>query len=355
MFFLRAPQHGGTENVVVQLCEALKPHVRKIVICGANGFDRSKISESDIKYVEIPDITIKRIGTSMVVLRTLRKIIQEDEITIVHAHHRMALIYATLLQRTIPFLLFYTAHNSFQDKKMIYRYALKRSGVIACGEAVKNNIVTRYGIEKNSITVIHNAVRPYFGTEEPDALLIKLRESGHRLVGNFARLTKEKGVDVFIKAVSQIKGHNNVKYVIVGDGEEREQLESMAKKCDIFDRVLFLGFRKDVQNIMQQMDFIVISSFIEGLPLVPIEAFSVGKTVIGTNIDGTNEIVQHNYNGMLVEANDIKGMADTIELLLSDDKMLHDMEARAYETYCEGYSYERFKNDYLLFYERKIA
>lgn len=91
----------------------------------------------------------------------------------------------------------------------------------------------------------------------------------------------------FIDAAEIVtRSHPEVRFVVVGDGELKNQLHEYVKSKKLQDVFLFLGYRNDIQNVISQLDFIVLSSLWEGLPLTPIEAYSVGKTVIGTAVDG---------------------------------------------------------------------
>ena len=104
----------------------------------------------------------------------------------------------------------------------------------------------------------------------------------------------------------------NVVFFLVGEGELKESLIHLTEQMGISKNVVFMGYRDDIQNVMSQLDFVVLSSLWEGLPLTPIEAFSVGKTVIGTQVDGTPEIIYDGINGYLVEPKNAKQLANKI-------------------------------------------
>ena len=115
-----------------------------------------------------------------------------------------------------------------------------------------------------------------------------------------------------------------------------------------------MGYRTDVQNLMKQSDLIVLSSLWEGYPLTPIEAFSVGKTIIATAVDGTVEIVDDNVNGYLVEARDYKAIADKIIYLQENRGKLESFEKEAKCKYSEKLSFEKFSQHYVEYYEEQI-
>ena len=123
----------------------------------------------------------------------------------------------------------------------------------------------------------------------------------------------------------------------------------MVKEKNMDEYITFLGYRSDIQNVMSQMDFIVLSSLWEGLPLTPIEAFSVGKTVVATAVDGTPEIVQNGINGILIKPKDIKEMVSNICYLLHNIDVIDRFQVSAKERYKE-FSFEKLRMNYVEFY-----
>ena len=111
-----------------------------------------------------------------------------------------------------------------------------------------------------------------------------------------------------------------------------------------------LGYRSDIQNVMSQCDFIVLSSLWEGLPLTPIEAFSVSKTVVATSVDGTPEIVKNNVNGLLVEPKNVEQLADKICFLIENKDIRVKLELCAKYTFDEQFSFSKLEENYIQYY-----
>ena len=353
LMFPRTMGLGGTEGVVLQLCRILQPKVSKIVVCSSGGVHEAKLQEMGITHYTIPDIENKSPKTLLKVLTTVSRIIRKEKITVVHTHHRMAALYARLLRFFHRITAVNTSHNTFTDKRDLTRFALSGSHLIACGEMVKQNLTEAYGIPPERITVIHNAVEPFSGQLQPDPDLSALREAGYALVGNVGRLSEQKGMPYFLQSLPTVKAeYPKVKYVVVGDGEDRDQLEVLTDTLDIREDVLFLGYRSDIRNVMSQMDFLVLSSLWEGLPLTPIEAFSMGKTVVGTAVDGTTEVIAHEKNGLLIPPRDPAAIADGVLRLLSDLPLRKRMEQAALATYSEEFSFDIYAQRVEVFYSK---
>lgn len=111
-----------------------------------------------------------------------------------------------------------------------------------------------------------------------------------------------------------------------------------------------MGFRKDIKSTIFQCDVLVLSSIYEGLPLTPMEAFSVSKAVIGSNIDGTNEVIENQYNGLLFENKNYQDLASCIENVYKNRELLQKLNSNAYITYKEKFGIEAFSKKYLEFY-----
>lgn len=351
LMITRTMDLGGTENVVLQLCEILTGKVNKIIVCSSGGVHEKKLQEMGIKHYLIPDITSKNPMDMLKSCRLIKSIIDKEQITIVHSHHRMAAFYAELVApRSVVKVA--NAHNTFTDKKELTQLAYRNTKVVAVGEMVKKNLIDYFEISKEQVCVIHNAVKPFDGKIVPVEILYMEHAKGNVLIGNIGRLSEQKGMTYFIEAAKiTAKAHPEARFIIVGDGEEKEQLQAQVKVKGLQDKVLFLGYRNDIQNVMSQLDFVVLSSLWEGLPLTPIEAYSVGKTVIGTAVDGTPEIIRDGVDGYLVEPRNPVQLAEKMNKLIENPRIRSEMETQAMKRYQDEFSFEKLSKRYIDFYE----
>ena len=356
LFFTRTMELGGTENVILQLCETFKPLVNKIVVCSCGGVNEKKLKELNIKHYTIPDIENKNPSCILIVSKMLKKIIKNENITVVHTHHRMAAFYVAFLKIYKKCLFINTSHNTFDNKVKFTRYAYNHANLVACGEMVKKNLVETFGLPEKQVTVIHNAVKPFDDPVKVDPFIKQLHDKGCFVVGNIGRLSEQKGMEYFINAIPTIKLYmNNVKFVIVGTGEDEKKLMNLVTKLELKDDCYFLGYRSDVQNLMSQLDLVVLSSLWEGLPLTPIEAFSVGRTVVATAVDGTVEIVNDGINGYLVSPKNSLEIAEKVVEVLQNKEIKTSFEKAALHTYEGDFSFNQLKNSYKSYYESRLV
>ena len=345
----RTMGQGGAEKVVYQICKDINKH--NMIIASTGGQYEKDLDSEGIKHYMIPDIDNKN---PLKILKTyfiLRKIIINEKIDVVHSHHRMAAFYSRILNLFHrKFKRIYTAHNVFYNKRKLLRFALKGSCIVAVGKGVKSNLVKEFGIDPNLIDIIYNSIEVPEKINEVNDDFFKSKKD-KVFVGNIGRLSEQKGIDIFIKSMSNIiKDNNNVYGIIIGDGELKDELKDLSKELKIDNNIVFLGYRKDVLSLIKKMDFVVLSSRWEGFPLTPIEVFSQQKTIVASNIDGNNEIIRNNHNGILFEKDNVKELEEKIEELINTNKS--ELEKNAFDDYNKTFSYNNFIKNYINIYER---
>jgi len=148
------------------------------------------------------------------------------------------------------------------------------------------------------------------------------------------RLHPVKQADILIKAFAHLhKTYPQTTLQIIGDGEERRNLEALAKKLEISNRVQFLGFQshKKVLNAMMQSDMIALPSKIEGNPRVLLEAMMVKLPIVATNAPGIRDIVQHAETGHLISEPTPEKLSQGIEYILENKEYAARIAENAYE------------------------
>lgn len=342
---------GGTEKVILQMAEILKPKVNKIVVCSCGGVNVEKLKQMGIRHYWIPDMESKTPQTIGTVIKTLRHILKEEKITVVHTHHRMAAFYGAMLRPFYSYVFVCSVHGMFSDKRFFTRLAYSGGNIIPCGEVVKENLRQVYHVPDLRIRVIHNAVAKEDAPACDIPLLTQLRKNGAKIVGYIGRLSPEKGVEYLVYSLPKVIARGeNVRYVIVGSGPMEEKLKAQIQQYGLEAYAIFLGYREDVQNVIRHLDLVVLPSLTEGLPLTPIEAFANGKPVIATPAGGTPEIVQDQVNGILVSMRDSQALADAIVQLCQDPDMYARCCANALSTFEETFSYSKFGQELTDFY-----
>jgi len=152
------------------------------------------------------------------------------------------------------------------------------------------------------------------------------------IVGTVARLDEQKGVTYLLGAVPTIKAEvPEAKFLIVGDGTLRNDLEEEARQLGVAEDVVFTGERRDVPRLYELMDVKVISSIYEGTTLTVFEAMATGTPVVATTVDGVEEVVEDGTTGLLVPPKNPAAIAEAVISLLDAPERAQRFSERAKE------------------------
>lgn len=170
----------------------------------------------------------------------------------------------------------------------------------------------------NGVHNIHNGIQPRMVTEEREEVLRRLNivNQHHLIVGIVALLEIRKGHIYLIQAIKKLKDQKVSPMpllLIEGNGSEYDHLFQKVQELDLVEEVRFIGNEKNIYNFMNAMDVLVLPSISnEDFPNVVIEAMSLGKAVIASDIAGIPEQIKHNETGLIVKPKDVQGLADAI-------------------------------------------
>jgi glycosyltransferase involved in cell wall biosynthesis len=215
-------------------------------------------------------------------------------------------------------------------EKFIDRY-------IAVSDAVAQQLRKTFHVPAYKIHVIHNSIPiDRFNCTASQAFKAKLNLGSERqVVLTVARLDPQKGYSYLLEAIQHV--HDAI-FVIAGDGPEKTALEVQADKLGIDDRVIFLGYRQDIPELLAGCDLFVLPSLYEGLPLSILEAMAAGKAVVATAVGGTPEAVLDGETGLLVPPSDPVALARAIREILSNPSLLRKMGATGRERVVREFS-----------------
>jgi glycosyltransferase involved in cell wall biosynthesis len=170
-----------------------------------------------------------------------------------------------------------------------------------------------------------------------------------RIVGNIARLAEQKGQrDLIAAAPHVLERHRDVRFVVAGDGELREELERLAEPLG--DRFTFLGARDDVPDLLASFDVFAFPSRFEGLCLAVLEAQAAGVPVVATPVGGIRETVVDGETGWLVPPRDVEALAERISWCLDNADDARRAAAEAQRRVLERFSVERMVAETLALY-----
>lgn len=270
-------------------------------------------------------------------LNEVRGYIHARQPDLVHTYFFWPIIYGRLLKRmgVVRHLVENREDQGFNLSPWNYRLLRATADlpdrVICVSEAVRRVVVEREGVEKERAVVIHNGVTlpesmPGGAHRHEVRAELGLGDD-HPVVGMVANLNREvKGVGYFVEAMPLILEEvADARFVIVGGGPDEHSLRSRARDLGLGDRVVFAGFRPDIERFYSLMDISVLTSLSEGLSMTLLESMSFGLPVVATRVGGNPEIVRDGKTGFLVPARDPEALAHRIVKLLRNRELRENM------------------------------
>lgn len=193
-------------------------------------------------------------------------------------------------------------------------------GFIGCATPHARYLTTNEGCPARKVYVVPNGVDterfcPVPANEELRASLGLTPDNPVAAI--VAALRPEKNHELFLRAAKLVHDQlPQARFLVVGDGLRRGELEALNTSLGLDGVVKFLGTRSDVPQVLSLVDTLVLSSHMEANPVSILEALACGKPVVATRVGSIPETVHDGVNGYLVSAGDEQGMADRISQLL---------------------------------------
>lgn len=176
------------------------------------------------------------------------------------------------------------------------------------------------------------------------------------IVGIIGRLTAIKNHRMFLSAAKRITEaySEDVRFIVVGDGELRSKLETEVQESILKDRLVFTGWKRDTEILFGGLDVVALTSHNEGTPVALIESLAVGTPVVATRVGGVPDVVEDSITGYLVEANDDGAMAERIASLINDQELRERFGREGQKRVRELYDCSRLIRDVSDLYDRLL-
>ncbi len=242
---------------------------------------------------------------------------------------------------------------SIRDRGDILTPAQRRFQKIVCrladcvlvnAEAIRETLIAQ-GYDPAKIVVIRNGIvlSRYQRTERSARIRRELGiPADSPIVIMFSRLNRMKGAEYFLEAARNVaRVCPGVRFLIVGDGANRRDLEQRAASLDLNDLAIFTGFRTDVQDLLAESAISVLPSLSEGLSNSLLEAMAAGIPVIATKVGGNPEIIEDGVSGLLIPPRDANSLEQATVALLKNPARAQRMGEAGFRRVAELFSVER--------------
>jgi len=363
---------GGLENLVADLVDKLNKKYINTFLCSLDRKGHPKLIQKIKKSgAELFFMNRKVLpgGVDYILPFSLSRQIKQRNISLVHTHNAAAHTYGLIAARlagvpavinTIHGRQFHGGEKRHQKRRRIRNIILAKftDKFIAVSQDMKNCLIRYENVHPGKIDVIFNGVEINKKINNSNIQKIKKElglNSSDLIIGIVARLAVVKGHRTLLKAFAYVSNTiANVKLLIIGDGPLTNELEKYALELKISKKVIFLGTRNDINDLLSLIDVFTLSSVHEGISLTLLEAMASKKPIVTTAVGGNVEVVRNNITGILVPPNNPKALADALSLLLLDKDKAKKMGESGYIRYKNEFTLDKMVYQYEHIYENLL-
>jgi glycosyltransferase involved in cell wall biosynthesis len=317
---------GGTERLVVQICQRLQSRFR-MAVCTLDG-PGSWASEVRSSGIEVMSL-FRRPGFHASLGYQVARFARRHRATIIHCHHYSPFVYGRIATWLHPGLrMVFTEHGRLSDgppstKRRWINPVLSRfrGSMFAVSGALRDSMAAE-GFPAARITVVHNGIDPGPVPSPDDRARARHAlglEDDAVVIGTVARLNPVKDLGTLIEAFQRVRlACPTAVLVLVGDGEERQRLEHVAQRNGVRHVVRFLGERHDARALLPAFDIYANSSSSEGVSLTILEAMAARCAIVATRVGGTPEVLTDQSTGLLVPSRNPDALAEALRTLAAN-------------------------------------
>lgn len=358
---LYIPWVGGLENFVRQVVAELRTRGHEVVVVTSH-------QSADTVTDEVDGVTVLRVPAHHVTLTqdaagilsaqmSIARLVNEFDPDLVHSHDAGPVLWLyTRAARRKRRPLVITLHNVMTQHlhgsvPVLAKLLREADAVTGVSQAVVDDTLAYEPSIAGRMTLIRNAIAPRLAEPSP------LSVDPPRLAC-IGRLVPQKGFDVAIDAMAHLAPrHPGACLTIAGEGPEARALHTRATELGIADRVEFLGRVEppDVAALLDRSTLVLMPSRFEGLPLVAIETAWAGRPLVATRAPGLSEALVDGVTGVMVEPEDARALARTVDDLLMDADRLRAMGRAARDSAESSYSFPACVDAYERLYEVRTA
>jgi glycosyltransferase involved in cell wall biosynthesis len=313
-------------------------------------FDKNGNKVKEYKVAIFRDISIINDVKSLI---QTYKILKQEKPNLIHAHSAKGGILGRITGRLLGIKVIYTPHAfsylSTQNnlKRSLFLNIEKflangNSQILATSQSEKKRAIEEVGYKPENAIVFNNCIEPITAIRP---LTIK-KTWPEDYICTVGRPSYQKNIEQMIRVLHEVNKEARIHLIVMGVGPVSGQLESvksLIQELDMSKDVTLIDWtqRTDVFHIINQSKFYISTSRYEGMPYSVIESLALSKACVVSNCDGNKDLIIDNYNGFVVDNEDIKGFKSKILKLLSDKELLDKVSKNAFTSYSENYNIKK--------------
>jgi glycosyltransferase involved in cell wall biosynthesis len=353
---------GGLERFVINLAHAFQS-------CKSEPFVFCLSHEGDL-IRQLPADTTTYIGnhrpeSKIMDWQTLRQIvrcIRDKDIDVIHSHSPKAYVYGALASLITGCPLVISVHSltHVPRRRKIFEEILLRCAhqIVSVSSDVTRRLWIERHVPPRKISTIKNGIdtdmlRP-IKPEERSSIrrALGLPLDGF-IIGTVGRVVPVKNYPLLITAFSRLASTTDDTYlVVVGDGEQAEELANLVRQLKLSERVVLAGAQTNTVDWYHAFDSFVLSSISEGTPMALLEAGACGLPCVVTNVGGNIEVVKHHVNGLIVDSENAESMYNALHKLYKEPALMAKMSSEARLNIQNNYSLTASAHEHLRIYQK---
>lgn len=351
-------ESGGAETVFIQLISQIdRNNYNPIVLIPRRGWLYDQLAN-----INIEPLTVDMSGSfNLNYLKTLVKIIKQNDIQIIHSHLFGSNFYCSLAGFITGRPVISTFHGVIDiapDERFLgiksFLLRLGSSKVVFVSDFLKNTLQSRLHVKDKTCQVIYNGVdiqqlgsdknkdfRQEFGIDKDEVFVA--------LVGN---INHSKGYDILISA-AKLLSNKPFRFVIAGDTSDDcfQSLSQQISDSNLQNKVIFAGFVSNVKDFIKSADIYLLTSRDEGFSISTIEAMASSVPVVVTRCGGPEEIIDPGIDGLMVDNESPQQIADALLGLVEDETTSNRLVGAALKKVRQRFSIESIIQQYLDLYQ----
>lgn len=350
---------GGAEKMVVECLRDGAAHGDELALVGAPGQLDAELADLPIRRRSLPTSRSPAgLAQSLGILTRFTRGFGPD---LVHSHNvRVTAVARLATQLAKPLArppLLTTYHGVPLEEEEQAAKLLRLADLVVCvSEDLKGHLEEK-GFPPQKLAVIPNGVpdpAPLTASRRAELDTALGLDAEAEVVSIVGRLVPQKAHERFLQAAAAVKAERpQARFLIVGDGERRAELEAMAAELELGGTVLFTGIRSDAADVIARSNLLVFSSVWEGLSIAALEALARGVPVVSTDVAGAQELLTTGA-GVIVPQ-DSAALAEAISAALADPAGRERMGTEGRRLHAERFSVARMNAGYRELYQQLLS
>jgi len=342
----------GGERQVLLLAAALQHNgIANAIACRPGG-----LLEQRARDARLPVLSLA--GNTIFAAFSLLKAVSDFDLIHCHTGRTHSIAAATAFRHHKPIIV--TRRVDFPPRSSAFNHFKYRvtSRIVCISQFIARQLQD-WGVTSQKIKVIRSAVLP--PTQKSAEPVSKLRgqlevSTDQRIVGNIAALVGHKDHATFLRAAREIVSkRNDVTFVVIGEGELRGDLLKLRRELGLENKVHFVGYLPSAEKFLPAFDVFVLSSCMEGLGSVILDAFAAGVPVAATAAGGIPELIRDGETGLLAPVGNASALAAAIIRLLDNPVEAGQFVQRAKSFVADEFSVDQMAKGYLQVYNEVLS